>query len=125
MPLYDIKIIFMKLFIFYNLHILKQVIKMASDNKIQEYLDGLEQEKIMIETHFANMERILNDNPKLDQQKAFALLSNFNTLNIQYEQLCNDMIAFIKIFKDNDEQEIRLYKTEELIELLEKAVNQF
>ncbi|WP_295609045.1 hypothetical protein [uncultured Methanobrevibacter sp.] len=97
---------------------------MASDNKIQEYLDSLEQEKIMIETHFANMERILNDNPKLDQQKAFALLSNFNTLSIQYEQLCNDMIAFIKIFKGKDEQEIRLYKTEELIELLEKAVNQ-
>ena len=78
----------------------------------------------MIETHFANMERILSDNPKLDQEKAFALLSNFNTLNIQYDQLCNDMITFIKIFKDNDEQEIRLYKTEELIELLEKAVNQ-
>ena len=97
---------------------------MASDNKIQEYLDSLEQEKIMIETHFANIERILKDNPKLDQQKAFALLSNFNTLNIQYDQLCNDMITFIKIFKDDDEQEIRLYKTEELIELLENAVNQ-
>ena len=97
---------------------------MASDNKIQEYLDILEQQKIMIETHFANMERILNDNPKLDQEKAFALLSNFNTLNIQYGQLCNDIISFIKIFKDNDEQEIRLYKTDELIELLEKAVNE-
>lgn len=97
---------------------------MASDNKIDEYLNSLEQEKIMIETHFANMERILSDNPKLDQERAFALLSNFNTLNIQYEQLCNDMITFIKIFKDDDEQEIRLYKTEELIELLEKAVGQ-
>ena len=97
---------------------------MASDNKIQEYLDSLEQEKIMIETHFANMERIINDNPKLDQQKAFALLSNVNTLSIQYDQLCNDMVTFIKIFKDKDEQEIRLYQTEELIELLEKAVNQ-
>jgi hypothetical protein len=70
------------------------------------------------------MERILSDNPKLDQERAFALLSNFNTLNIQYEQLCNDMITFIRIFKDDDEQEIRLYKTEELIELLEKAVGQ-
>ena len=97
---------------------------MVSENKIQEYLDSLEQEKIMIETHFANMERILSGNPKLDQEKAFALLSNFNTLNIQYDQLCNDMITFIRIFKDSDEQEIRLYKTEELIELLEKAVNQ-
>lgn len=98
---------------------------MASENKIQEYMDNLEQQKIMIETHFANMERILNDNPKLDQQKAFALLSNYNTLSIQYDQLCNDLITFIKIFKGKDEQEIRLYKTEELVELLEKKVNQF
>ena len=39
---------------------------MASDNKINEYQDILEQDKIMIETHFANMERILRDDPKLD-----------------------------------------------------------
>ncbi|MBO6123247.1 MAG: hypothetical protein J6P09_05365 [Methanobrevibacter sp.] len=97
---------------------------MASENKIQEYLDILEQDKIMIETHFANMERILKDNPKLDQQKAFGLLNNFNTLSIQYEQLCNDLINFIKIFKGKDEQEIRLYKTDELIELLEEKMNQ-
>ncbi|WP_458403987.1 hypothetical protein [Methanobrevibacter sp.] len=97
---------------------------MASENKIQEYMDSLEQEKIMIETHFANMERILSDNPKLDQQKAFALLSNYNTLSIQYDQLCNDLITFIKIFKGKDEQEIRLYKTEELVELLEEKVSQ-
>ena len=98
---------------------------MASENKIQEYLDILEQDKIMIETHFANMERILKDNPKLDQQKAFGLLNNFNTLSIQYDQLCNDLINFIKIFKGKDEQEIRLYKTDELIELLESRMNQF
>lgn len=97
---------------------------MASENKIQEYMDILEQEKIMIETHFANIERILKDNPKLDQQKAFALLSNYNTLNIQYEQLCNDLIKFIKIFKGKDEQEIRLYKTDELVELLESKINE-
>ena len=96
---------------------------MASENKIQEYMDSLEQEKIMIETHFANIERILKDNPKLDQQKAFGLLSNFNTLNIQYDQLCNDLIKFIKIFKGKDEQEIRLYKTDELVELLEAKIN--
>ena len=64
---------------------------MASENKIKEYMNSLEEEKLMIETHFANIERILNDNPKLDEQKAFSLLSNFNTLNIQYDQLCNDM----------------------------------
>ena len=97
---------------------------MASENKIQEYLDTLEQDKIMIETHFANMERILRDNPKLDQQKAFGLLNNFNTLSIQYDQLCNDMIAFIKLFKDKDSQEIRLYKTDELVQLLEERINQ-
>ena len=97
---------------------------MASDNKIQEYMDTLEQEKIMIETHFANMERILTDEPKLDQQKAFALLNNYNTLSIQYDQLCNDLINFIKIFKDKDSQEIRLYKTDELVELLEKRMSQ-
>lgn len=97
---------------------------MASDNKVQEYIDSLEQDKIMIETHFANMERILKDNPKLDQERAFGLLSNFHTLNIQYEQLCNDLITFLRIFKE-DEKEIRLYKTEELVEILEKKVNQF
>ncbi|WP_458404827.1 hypothetical protein [Methanobrevibacter sp.] len=98
---------------------------MASDNKTQEYLDILEQDKILIETHFANMERILKDDPKLDQQKAFGLLNNFNTLSIQYDQLCNDLINFIKIFKGKDEQEIRLYKTEELIQLLEETMKQF
>ena len=97
---------------------------MVSENKVQEYLDALENEKLMIETHFANMERILKDNPKLDQEKAFGLLSNFNTFNIQYEQLCNDMITFIKIFKDKEDQEIRLYKTDELVQLLEKSINE-
>ena len=96
---------------------------MASENKIKEYMNSLEEEKLMIETHFANIERILNDNPKLDEQKAFSLLSNFNTQNIQYDQLCNDLIKFIQIFKDKEEQEIRLYKTDELVELLEKAIN--
>ena len=97
---------------------------MADDDKIKEYRNSLEQEKIMIETHFANMERILSDDPKLDQQRAFALLSNFHTLNIQYEQLCNDLIAFLQIFKP-DEKEIRLYKTDELVEKLEKKVSEF
>lgn len=96
---------------------------MANENKIQEYADSLEQEKIMIETHFVNIERILKDNEKLDQEKLIGLMSNFNTLSIQYDQLCNDLIKFIQIFK-KEEQEIRLYKTDELIELLEKRINQ-
>ena len=97
---------------------------MASENKIQEYMNSLENEKLTIETHFANIEKILRDNTKLEQEKAFALLSNYNTLSIQYDQLCNDLITFIRIFKDKDEQEIRLYKTDELVELLEDKVNQ-
>lgn len=97
---------------------------MASENKIQEFMDSLEQEKIMIETHFVNIERILRDDEKMEQEKLVALMSNFNTLNIQYDQLCSDLIKFIQIFKEKDEQEIRLYKTDELIELLEKKVNQ-
>ena len=97
---------------------------MANDIKIEEYLNYLEQEKIMIETHFANMERILRDAPKLDQQKAFGLLSNYNTYSIQYDQLCNDLINFLRIFKE-DEKEIRLYKTEELVELLESKISEF
>ena len=97
---------------------------MVSENKIQEYIDALEQDKIIIETHFANIERILRENPKLDQQKAFGLLNNFNTFSIQYDQLCNDMITFIKIFKDEDSQEIRLYKTDELVKMLEENINQ-
>ena len=97
---------------------------MANENKIQEYMNILEQDKIMIEAHFANMEKILRNEPKLDQQKAFGLLNNYNTLSIQYDQLCSDLINFIKIFKGKDEQEIRLYKTEELVELLEDRLSQ-
>ena len=97
---------------------------MASENKINEYMDALEQEKIMIETHFANMERILKDNPNLDKQKAFGLLNNYNTFSIQYEQLCNDLITFIKIFDIENSKEIRLYKTDELLELLEAKINE-
>lgn len=96
---------------------------MTNSNKIQEYIDTLENDKLMIETHFANIERILKDNDDLNQEKVIALLSNFNTFNIQYDQLCHDLIVFIKIFQP-DKEEIRIYKTEELIELLEAKVNE-
>lgn len=96
---------------------------MTDNNKIQEYLDTLENDKLMIETHFANIERILKENDDLNQEKVIGLLSNFNTLNIQYDQLCHDLITFIKVFK-LDKEEIRIYKTEELIELLEAKVNE-
>lgn len=97
---------------------------MASENKIQEYQNSLEEEKLMIETHFVNIERILRETEKLEKEKLVTLMNNFNTLNIQYDQLCNDLIKFIQIVKDTDEKEIRLYKTDELIELLQKKVNQ-
>lgn len=96
---------------------------MTNNNKIQEYIDTLENDKLMIETHFANIERILKENTGLNQEKVIALLSNFNTFNIQYNQLCHDLITFIKIFQP-DKEEIRIYKTEELIELLEAKVNE-
>ena len=96
---------------------------MASEDKIKEYRNSLEEEKLMIETHFVNIERILRDNTKLEQDKLVALMNNYNTLNIQYDQLCNDLIKFIQIFED-DEKEIRLYKTDELIELLQAKINQ-
>ena len=97
---------------------------MASENKIQEYQNILEEEKLTIETHFANIERILREPKKIEQEKLVALMNNFNTLNIQYDQLCNDLIEFIRIFKDADEQEIRLYKTGELVDLLQAKIDQ-
>ena len=95
---------------------------MSCENKIQEYIDSLENDKLLIETHFANMEKITRENKKLERNQLIGLLSNFNTLNIQYDQLCNDLITFMKIFKPETE-EIRLYKTDELVELLNQKAN--
>jgi len=96
---------------------------MVSENKIQEYISSLENDKLIIETHFANIEKITRENKKLEREQLIGLLSNFNTLNIQYDQLCNDLITFMKIFKPETE-EIRLYKTDELIELLNQKANE-
>lgn len=97
---------------------------MASENKIQEYQNSLEEEKLMIETHFVNIERILREPEPIEQEKLVTLMNNFNTLNIQYDQLCSDLIRFYQIFKETEEQEIRLYKTDELIDLLQRKINQ-
>ena len=32
---------------------------MSCENKIKEYVDSLENDKLLIETHFANIERII------------------------------------------------------------------
>ena len=78
----------------------------------------------MIETHFVNIERILREPEIIEQEKLVALMNNFNTLNIQYDQLCNDLIEFIKVFNDDDKQEIRLYNTDELVDLLQAKIDQ-
>ena len=96
---------------------------MSCENKIQEYINSLENDKLLIETHFANMEKVTRENKKLERNQLIGLLSNFNTLNIQYDQLCNDLITFMKIFKPETE-EIRIYKTDELVELLNQKANE-
>ncbi len=54
---------------------------MTNSNKIQEYIDTLENDKLMIETHFANIERILKDNDDLNHKK-----SNCFIIQLQYIQ---------------------------------------
>ena len=95
---------------------------MSCENKIQEYISSLENDKLLMETHFANMEKVTRENEKLEREQLIGLLSKFSTLNIQYDQLCNDLITFMKIFKPETE-EIRVYKTDELVELLNQKAN--
>ncbi len=97
---------------------------MVSNAKIQEYIENLENDKLIIETHFANIEKIVRENEDINKDKLVGLLSNFSTLNIQYDQLCHDLITFLKIFKPENE-EIRIYKTDELIELLNQKALEF
>ena len=97
---------------------------MVSNAKVLEYIDKLETDKLLIETHFANIERIVRENDDIDKDKLVGLLSNFSTLNIQYDQLCHDLITFLKIFQ-SDNDEIRMYKTDELIELLNQKALEF
>lgn len=96
---------------------------MSFDDKVNEFLEKVEHEKIMIETQFADIESYIKDHDNIDYDKLVSILSHFNTLNIQYEQLCHDLTIFISIFKSKEEQQIRIYKTEELVELLEAEVN--
>lgn len=95
---------------------------MSCESKSKEYLEKLDKDKILMETQFAEIENILKENENIDRETLITILNSFNTLNIQYEQLCNDIILFMTIFKV-EENEIRIYQTEELIELLESKVN--
>lgn len=96
---------------------------MSCENKIQEYINSLQNDKLTIETHFANMEKITRESKELEREQLIGLLSNFSTLNIQYDQLCNDLITFMKIFKPETE-EIRIYKTDELVDLLSQKADE-
>lgn len=96
---------------------------MSCDNKIEEFLDKIETNKLLMETQFAHMEEIIKENENLEYDKLVTLLSNFNTLNIQYDQLCADLTLFLSTFKPKEKQEIRIYKTEELIDLFEKEIS--
>ena len=96
---------------------------MNCENKIEEYINTLQHDKLTIETHFANMEKLTRESKNLEREQLIGLLSNFSTLNIQYDQLCNDLITFMKIFKPETE-EIRIYKTDELVELLNQKANE-
>lgn len=96
---------------------------MNCEAKITEFLEKIENDKLLMETQFANIESIIKENNNIDYNTLVELLSTFNTTNIKYEQLCNDLILFVTLFKPKDEQEIRIYKTEELIELLEKEIS--
>ena len=98
---------------------------MNCEAKINEFMEKIEKDKILMETAFANMETILKENETINYETLIGLLSNFNTLQPRYEQLCNDLTLFITLFKPKEEQEIRIYKTEELINLLEKETSKY
>lgn len=95
---------------------------MNCQTKIDEFLDKIENDKLLMETQFANIETLIKEDEDMDYETLVNLLSMFNTTNIKYEQLCNDLTLFISLFKPKEEQEIRIYKTEELIDLLEKEI---
>lgn len=76
-----------------------------------------------METQFANIETIIKESEEIDYNTLVDLLSTFNTTNVKYEQLCNDLTLFISLFKPKDEQEIRIYKTEELFDLFDKEIS--
>lgn len=95
---------------------------MNYETKIEEFKDKIESSKIIIETQFANIEKYIKENENINYNELVSLLSTFNTLNIKYEQLCEDLTLFLTIFMKKEDQEFRIYKTEELIELLENEV---
>lgn len=96
---------------------------MSCENKIDEFMKSIEKDKIMMETQFAHLETVVKEKDDLTYNDLVQLLSNFNTVNLMYNQLCNDLTLFISVFKSEDEQEIRIYKTEELVKLLQDKID--
>ena len=97
---------------------------MSCENKIDEFMSSIEKDKIMMETQFAHLESVVKEKDNLTYNDLVQLLSNFNTVSLMYNQLCNDLTLFISIFKSEDEQEIRIYKTEELVKLLQDKIDE-
>ena len=96
---------------------------MSCNEKSKQYIDELEHEKIMMETQFAQLEQVLQEEGPKSREQITQILSIFNNTSIQYEQLCADLISFIKIFNIEDKKEIRLYKLDELTDLLAKTID--
>ncbi|MDL2270810.1 hypothetical protein LJC03_03265 [Methanobrevibacter sp. OttesenSCG-928-I08] len=90
---------------------------MNYEKQIKEYRKEIEKDKLDIETNFAQIEEILKASDKMDYENLLNVLSSYNALDLKYEQLCDNYIMFLKIF--NQEESIRLYKTEEIVKLLE------
>ena len=97
---------------------------MSCSEKSKQYIEELEHEKIMMETQFAQIEQVLQNGETKSREEITQILSVYNNTSVQYQQLCADLISFIKIFNIEEKKDIRLYKLEEVTELLAKAINE-
>lgn len=97
---------------------------MSCEKNIKNFMESIENDKIMMETQFANLETIIKEKDNLNYHDLVELLSNFNTVKTMYNQLCNDLTLFISIFKSDEEQEIRIYKTDELVNMLQSKIDE-
>lgn len=96
---------------------------MSCSEKSKQYIDELEHKKLLMETQFAQLEKVLQNGEKKSREEITQILSIFNNTSLQYEQLCGDLVSFIKIFNIREKNEMRLYKLDELTELLAKTIN--
>ncbi len=97
---------------------------MSCENKVSDFMKNIENDKIMMETQFAHLESIVKEKDNLSYHDLVELLANFNTVKTMYNQLCNDLTLFISIFRPDEEKEIRIYKTDELVKLLQSKIDE-